>query len=179
MRFKASNDTFIHWLTNWRSVCGYENRLNVCQVWNGRMRSTVVNDKRAFIHAGFPMKFTESVCEDLTIHPTLLLCDLLAGQLFNIFKTARVSRFAYNKNGKIFPCSTCCPYPGYSNSAFFPLGTLFPFEVIGKALAEAAKIISIIYIFQLIIWQYGRQGCFIPGTGHFICNRFAHATDNF
>ena len=97
------------------------------------------------------MKFTDPVCQDLTIHPTLLLCDLLAGQFFNIFKTARVSRFADNENGKTFSCSTCCPYSGYSNFAFLSLGSLFPFEVIGKALVEEAKIISIIYIFQLII----------------------------
>ena len=68
---------------------------------NGWMRWTVVNDNSnfSFIHAEFPIKLTDPVFKDLTIHPTLLLCDILPGQVCNISKTTMVFLFAYNKLG--------------------------------------------------------------------------------
>ena len=81
-----------------------------------------------------------------------------------------------------FSCSTCCRHSGYSYFAFLPSGALFSFEVIGfieRTLVEEAKLISIKYIFQLIIGQYDLQGCFIPKTGDFICSRPALSTGKF
>ena len=145
-----------------------ENKYNVCQVGNGWMRWTVVHEKSnfSFIYSEFLIKFTDPVFEVLTVHPTLLLSNILAGQMFNTFKIARVFWFASNKYGKLFSCRTCCLHSSSFYSAFLPSGALFPFEVIafiGKA---------------FIIWQYGWQSCFIPRTCHFICNRLALATDN-
>ena len=125
----------------------------------------------------FLIKFMDLISEDLTIHPTLL-CDILAEQMFNIFKTARVFLFGHKKHGKLFSCSTYCHHFGYSYFALLPSKALFPFELMGfirETLVEEAKIISIRYIFQLFIWE----SSFIPRTGHFICNRLALITDNF
>ena len=92
MRFQASNDILFHWLKNWRSVWGQKNKLNICQVENRRMCCTAVKDKSnfSFIHAEFPIKFADTVYEDLSIPATLLSRDILARQIFNIFKTVRV-----------------------------------------------------------------------------------------
>ena len=117
------------------------------------MRWIVVNDKSnfSFIHVKFPFKFTDTIFKSLTIHLTLLLCDMLARQIFKIFRTARAFLFAYNKHGKLFSCNLCCRHSGYSYFAFLPSRALSPFELIGfirKTFAERAKIISIKYIFE-------------------------------
>ena len=81
------------------------------------------------------------ISEDLTIHPTLL-CDILAEQMFNIFKTARVFLFGHKKHGKLFSCSTYCHHFGYSYFALLPSKALFPFELMGfirETLVEEAK----------------------------------------
>ena len=119
MRFKASNDTLIYWLKNWRSVWGLENKLIVCQVGNGDGWAGQFDSNISFIHTEFPIKITDPVFEDWAIHPTLLLCDVLAGQMVNIFKMARVFRFGYNKHGELFSLSICCRHSGYS-LLFFP-----------------------------------------------------------
>ena len=125
----------------------------------------------------FLIKFMDPIFEDSTIHPTLL-CNILAEQMFNIFKTARFFWFAYKKHGKPFSCSTCFHHFSYSYFAFLPSRALVPFEMtglIGKTLVEEAKRISIKCIFQLLIWE----SYFIRRAGHFICNRLALITDNF
>ena len=119
MRFKASNDTLIHWLKNWRSIWGLENKLIVCQVENGDGCAGEFDSNISFIHTEFPIKITDPVFEDWANHPTLLLCDVLAGQMVNIFKMARVFRFGYNKHGELFSLSICCRHSGYA-LLFFP-----------------------------------------------------------
>ena len=148
------------------------------------MRWSVANDKSnfSFIHVKFPFKFTDTIFKNLTIHLTLLLCDILVGQIFKIFKTARAFLFAYNKHGKLSSCNSCCRHSGYSYFAFLSSRALFPFELIvfvRKTFVERAKIISIKYIFEPIVWYYVLQGCFIPRIGPFICNRFGLATNHF
>ena len=126
MCFKAYNDIFVHWIKNWHSGWGQQNKLHICQVGNGRMCCTVVKDKSniSFIHAEFPNKFTEPVFKDLIIPLTLLLRDILARQIFNIFKTVWLFWFAYNKHWKRFSCSTSCRHSSYSYFAFLPSGAL-------------------------------------------------------
>ena len=83
--------------------------------------------------------------------------------------------FAINKHWKHFSCSTSCRHSSYllCFSSLRSTIALWGDRFYREGMVEEANIISIKYIFQRIIWQYGWQGCFIPRTGHFICNRLA------
>ena len=119
-----------------------------------------------------------------SVLPTVLLWNILTWQIFHSFKTAMISRLFYNKpfSGSFSPVAFAAAISVFPTLLFLALEHFSPFEVmafIGKTLVEETKLTSFKYILQLIIWQYGWQGCFIPKTSHFICSRLALGTDNF
>ena len=92
MRFQASNDILFHWLKNWRSVWGQKNKLNICQVENGRMCCTAVKDKSNFSF----------------IHTTYW-----QGRYLIFLKQWEFFWSAINKHWKHFSCSTSSRHSSY------------------------------------------------------------------
>ena len=134
MRCKASSDTFIHWLTNWRSVWGHENRLNVCQVWNGRMRSTVVNDKSNFslIHAEFWWSLRTQSARIWLFIQLFFCATYLQGNFLTFSKQREFLDLPIMKMGRLSPVALAAPIPVTLTLLFFPSEHFSPLRLSGR-----------------------------------------------
>ena len=114
----------------------------------------------SFIHT-IKIKIKDPVFEYWAIHPTLLLCDVLAGQMVKIYKMARVFLFGYNEHGELFSLSICCRHSGYSllffpPEHFSPLRFVLILTVKGKWLSMYNRNLhDCIYISTSVLLRFG------------------------